>query len=45
MLKLFSVAGTILALALLLGGCGSERLDPTARDSRALSTLTASAPS
>jgi hypothetical protein len=44
MLKLFSAAGTILPLALLLGGCGSESQDLSARDSQALSTLTQSAP-
>src|SRR4051812_35747648 len=44
MLKLFSAAGITVPLALLLGGCGSESLDPSARDSQALSTLSASAP-
>ena len=44
MLKLFSAAGTILPLALLLGGCGSESQDLSPRDSQALSTLTQSAP-
>src|SRR5258706_426838 len=44
MSKLFSAAGTILPLALLLGGCGSESQDLSARDSQALSTLTQNAP-
>src|SRR5712664_617797 len=44
MSKLFSAAGTILPFALLLGGCGSESQDLSARDSQALSTLTQSAP-
>src|SRR6267143_1053281 len=44
MSKLFSAAGTILPVALLLGGCGFESQDLSARDSQALSTLTQSAP-
>src|SRR6267143_549541 len=44
MLKLFFAARTLLPFALLLGGCGSESWDLTARDSQALSVLTPGAP-
>jgi len=42
--KLFSAACIALPLPLLLGGCGSESPDLSARDSQALSTLSAGAP-
>ncbi len=44
MLKLFSAAGSIFSLAVLLGGCGSGTWDAAARSSEALSTLTPDSP-
>jgi outer membrane protein OmpA-like peptidoglycan-associated protein len=44
MLKLLSAASITVPFALLLGGCGSEGPDLSARDSQALSTLSAGAP-